>query len=150
MCVVRTRSTFCCSVTCSSSIRAPDGGQERLEPRHVLADVQIEIGEADVLRSYSLLPDLGSQLGILPHFDNRVVQSLQYGPWRLGGSEKAVPGGDTIVDAGRERGRYRDRLAHRLIRRNRERNESPILQQRKRERRRGEGRLNAPAQEVGD
>src|SRR5262245_34555526 len=87
------------------SVRSGDGLQQRLEPFHVLADVRIEVAESNIAGRYCLRPNLFRELSILARRDDCVVKGLQQGPWRLRGSQEAVPSRVLVIDTGCECGR---------------------------------------------
>src|SRR5499427_9359504 len=113
-------------------VRAGDGPQQRLEPIHVLADVRIEVAQADAARRYALRANLFLELGIRAHGDDRVVEGLQDRGGRFRRGQEAVPRRVWVIDVGRKRGRDRNRLTNRLIGRDGERQQSAVLQQRQR------------------
>src|SRR5262249_13034540 len=96
-------------------VRAGDGPQQRLEAIHVLADVRIEVAQADAARRYALRANLFLELGIRAHGDDRVVEGLQDRGGRFRRGQEAVPRRVWVIDVGRKRGRDRNRLTNRLI-----------------------------------
>src|SRR5262249_26080926 len=60
-------------------VGAGDGPQQRLEPIHVLADVRIEVVQANAARRDALRANLFLELGIRAHGDDRVMKALQHG-----------------------------------------------------------------------
>src|SRR5260221_14526495 len=124
-------------------VRAGDRPQQRLEPIHVLADVRVEVAQADAARRDALRANLFLELGIRARGDDRVMQGLQDRRGRLGGGQEAVPGRVLVIDVGRERGGDRNRPANRLVGRASERQQSAVLPQGQRKGGRPRGGLNA-------
>src|SRR5215831_19748313 len=92
-------------------VRAGDGPQQRLEPIHILADVRIEVAQANAARRDALRANLFFELGIRAHGDDRVMKALQHGRGRLGRGQKAVPRRVLVIDM--KGGRDRNRLTNR-------------------------------------
>src|SRR5262245_65839932 len=85
-------------------VRAGDGPQQRLKPIHVLADVRIEVAQADAARRDALRANLLLELGLRADRDDRVMQRLQDRCGRLGRGQEAVPCRVWVIDMGREGG----------------------------------------------
>src|SRR5262245_7056700 len=81
-------------------VRAGDGLQQRLEAIHVLADMRIEVAQADAARRYALRANLFLELGVRADGDDRVMEGLQDRCGRLGRGQEAVPGRVLVIDMG--------------------------------------------------
>src|SRR5262249_33005413 len=84
-------------------VRAGDGPQQRLEAIHVLADVRIEVAQADAARRYALRANLFLELGIRAHGDDRVVEGLQDRGGRLRPGPEGLPPRRFVIACGPQR-----------------------------------------------
>src|SRR5262249_13455544 len=79
-------------------VRAGDGPQQRLEPIHVLADMRIEVAQADAARRYARRANLFLELGIRADGNDGVMQGLQDRCGRFGRGQEAVPRRVLVID----------------------------------------------------
>lgn len=71
-------AAFCKKYARLFLIILPDRLQQRVEARHVAADMRVEIGQPDALQADSLLLHLGLELAVLAGLEDRVIQGLQH------------------------------------------------------------------------
>src|SRR5262249_56163198 len=67
---------------CSSDLSG-DGREQRREPRHIVANMQVEVAQPDVARRDALDADLGLQLRVLAGLGDGAVKRAQHGGRRL-------------------------------------------------------------------